>query len=407
MIERGLDISASPTALAWQRFKKNKLAMLGLVVIGLATTIAILGGNVRPDGTQNANSQHLALATAAPGSKVAFLTVRKNEPERKAFFFERLFFGGSHNAYTEIPLHTYRISTDSVVGFQYGGRPGIAGMPFAYHIADVVYALDPERIEPTSDGYIIVRIDTDEKVGVMRSEVVAALQKSSLVTKRFWLGTDKFGRDMLSRLMAGTIVSLSVGLISVLISLVLGLALGAIAGYFRGWVDDGITWLINVVWSIPTLLLVVAITFALGKGFVQVFVAVGLTMWVEVARVVRGQVLSVRTMEYVEAAKVLGYSSGRIISGHILPNVMGPVVVISAANFASAILLEAGLSFLGIGAQIPMASWGQMIKEHYPYITTAKAYLALLPGASIVLLVLAFMLVGNGLRDSLDTRAAH
>lgn len=212
---------------------------------------------------------------------------------------------------------------------------------------------------------------------------------------------------MLSRLMAGTIVSLSVGLISVLISLVLGLALGAIAGYFRGWVDDGITWLINVVWSIPTLLLVVAITFALGKGFVQVFVAVGLTMWVEVARVVRGQVLSVRTMEYVEAAKVLGYSSGRIISGHILPNVMGPVVVISAANFASAILLEAGLSFLGIGAQIPMASWGQMIKEHYPYITTAKAYLALLPGASIVLLVLAFMLVGNGLRDSLDTRAAH
>jgi len=151
---------------------------------------------------------------------------------------------------------------------------------------------------------------------------------------------------------------------------------------------------------------VIAITFALGKGFVQVFVAVGLTMWVEVARVVRGQVLSIRNLEYIDAARALGFSSSRIIYRHVIPNVMGPVVVISAANFASAILLEAGLSFLGIGAQIPMASWGQMIKEHYPYITTSMAYLAVLPGLCIVALVLAFMLVGNGLRDSFDTHSA-
>jgi len=178
------------------------------------------------------------------------------------------------------------------------------------------------------------------------------------------------------------------------------------AGYFGGWVDDLITWLINVVWSIPTLLLVIAITFALGKGFVQVFIAVGLTMWVEVARVVRGQVLSLRNMEYIEAARALGYSHTRIIYRHVIPNILGPVIVISAANFASAILLEAGLSFLGIGAQIPMASWGQMIKEHYAYITTDMAYLAILPGLCIVVLVLAFMLIGSGLRDSMDTRAA-
>src|SRR5690606_24616671 len=193
---------------------------------------------------------------------------------------------------------------------------------------------------------------------------------SCVSTRYYWLCNYKFGRDMLDRLMAGTIVSLSVGRISVLISLLLGISLGAIAGYFGGWIDDFITWIINVVWSIPTLLLVIAITFALGKGFVQVFIAVGLTMWVEVARVVRGQVLSLKNMEYIEASRALGYSTFRIISRHIIPNILGPVIVISAANFASAILLEAGLSFLGIGAQIPMASWGQMIKDHYAYITT-------------------------------------
>jgi peptide/nickel transport system permease protein len=210
-----------------------------------------------------------------------------------------------------------------------------------------------------------------------------------------------------------------VGLIAVLISLLIGIPLGALAGYFRAeapsfklfgrrlrWpVDDVIMWLVNVIWSIPTLLLVIAITLALGKGFVQVFIAVGLTMWVEVARIVRGEVIRTREMEYVEAAKALGYTHGRIIFKHILPNVMGPVIVISAANFATAILMEAGLSFLGIGAQLPMVSWGGMIRSYYPYITTDLWHLALLPGVCIMLLTLAFMLVGNALRDALDTRS--
>ncbi|MDP2424457.1 MAG: ABC transporter permease, partial [Bacteroidales bacterium] len=173
---------------------------------------------------------------------------------------------------------------------------------------------------------------------------------------------------------------------------------------FRGWIDTFVMWLINVVWSIPTLLLVIAITFALGKGFWQVFVAVGLTMWVEVARVVRGQILSVREKEYVEAARALGFGHARIIIRHILPNVMGPVIVISAANFASAILIEAGLSFLGLGVQPPMPSWGTMIKENYAYIILDKAYLAILPGLAIMIMVLAFMIIGNGLRDALDIK---
>jgi peptide/nickel transport system permease protein len=157
----------------------------------------------------------------------------------------------------------------------------------------------------------------------------------------------KFGRDILSRLIVGTRVSLSVGLITVIISLSIGLILGSLAGYYRGRTDNIIMWFINVIWSIPTLLLVFAITLALGKGFWQVFIAVGLTMWVNVARLVRGQVLGVRELEYVEATRALGFSSFRTIVRHIWPNIMGPVIVIAASNFASAIVIEAGLSFLG------------------------------------------------------------
>jgi peptide/nickel transport system permease protein len=153
------------------------------------------------------------------------------------------------------------------------------------------------------------------------------------------------------------------------------------------------------------LLLVIAITLVLGKGVVQVFIAVGLTMWVEVARLVRGQMLSIREKEFVEAGKALGFRNMRIIMKHILPNMIGPVIVIAASNFAAAILTEAGLSFLGIGAQPPTPSWGEMINAHRGYILVDAAYLAFVPGIAIMILVLAFMLVGNGLRDALDSKS--
>jgi len=387
------------------KFLSNTPAVGGVVVILIAVLIAAGGGLLRPDGSPDANSQQVALAGKPPGYSVTFLAVRENVSKPQQYFWESMFFGGEEDVNTEIPLHSYTFSNDSVVGFVYGGAKDIAGRPFRYHIADVLDAVDSGTARKI-DGVIEYTDHLGNEKSIEANVAVQRVEENHIFERRFILGTDKFGRDMLSRLMAGTIVSLSVGLISVLISLVLGISLGAAAGYFGGWLDDVITWLINVVWSIPTLLLVIAITFALGKGFVQVFVAVGLTMWVEVARVVRGQVLSIRNLEYIDAARALGFSSSRIIYRHVIPNVMGPVVVISAANFASAILLEAGLSFLGIGAQIPMASWGQMIKEHYPYITTSMAYLAVLPGLCIVALVLAFMLVGNGLRDSFDTHSA-
>ena len=166
--------------------------------------------------------------------------------------------------------------------------------------------------------------------------------------------------------------------------------------------DRIIMWIINVTWSIPTLLLVIAITLALGKGFWQVFIAVGLTMWVEVARIVRGQIKQFKERQFVIAAKVMGYNDFRIITKHILPNIYSPLIVISAANFAASILIESGLSFLGLGAQPPMTSWGLMIKDHYNYIILGEPFLAIIPGLCIMLLVCAFMLLGNSLRDILD-----
>lgn len=218
---------------------------------------------------------------------------------------------------------------------------------------------------------------------------------NTLPHRTFLLGTDRFGRDYLSRVVAGSGLSLAVGLVAVLLSLLIGIPLGAYAGYLGGSFDAAVSWLLQVVWSIPTLLLVLALTLAFGKGFEQVFLAIGLSMWVEVARVVRGQVIALRHVEWVEAGRVLGLSTPRIVFLHILPNLAGPIAVIASANFAAAILIEAGLSFMGVGAQIPMPSWGNLIRDHYGAILTGHAHLALIPGACIVSLVLAFNALSN------------
>ncbi len=398
-------IATSPGKIAWRRFRRIPTALAGLVWISLAALLALGGYLVIPDSTPFANHQQLELATHRPRTRMDILYITKNLEYSPPSFLQKM-IRGKPSPYNSIPIQNYWFENDTLYYETYPGQPGYPGLEGYISLPDLLYAIDRygEIVRIGADSLEFTDIH-----GNIHRQSISKMQtriKSAHIRERvFWLGTDRFGRDMLSQLVIGARVSLSVGFIAVFISLVIGISLGSLAGFFRGRLDQFIVWLINVVWSIPTLLLAIAITFALGKGFWQVFVAVGLTMWVEVARLVRGQVISVREKEFVESARALGLSSLRIIHRHILPVIMGPVIVISAANFASAILIEAGLSFLGIGVQPPMPSWGTMIREHYGYIILDKGYLAFLPGMAIMLLVLAFMLLGNGLRDALDRSA--
>ena len=396
--------SESLSKLALKRFLKNNLAIISVGIILIAVFVAVSGYLITPDNTHFANKQSLEITMKKPGFKVKLLKVTKNEIESNSNFFTTMFYG-KKSKFTEIPFNSYYFIDDEIVVYEYSENDSSNVREHKFKLIDICYALPYKNVNLINKNDFLTFNDINKKsVNISINELQNKIADDYIISRRFLLGTDRFGRDLLSRLLIGTRVSLSVGFISVFISLVIGIFLGALGGYFRGGVDDIIVWFINVIWSIPTLLLVIAITFALGKGFWQVFVAVGLTMWVEVARVVRGQILSVREKEYVEAGKALGFSNFRIIFRHILPNVLSPVIVISAANFAAAILIEAGLSFLGIGVQPPMPSWGSMIKENYAYIILDSAYLAILPGIAIVLMVLAFMIIGNALRDALDVK---
>ncbi|NOT50987.1 MAG: ABC transporter permease [Chitinophagaceae bacterium] len=355
--------SQSFQAAAWRRLKKNKGAVFGMIIIIIAVIVAIFAYFIAPDPSPYANRMIVEIEGKNPGFRQSFIKVKKDKDVGSTGFFKQL-ISGKEDVYHYIPILGHERKGDS----------------------------------------IIVQKFVDEGVSERQAYHSSQTAHDPVVTKKYLLGTDKSGRDIVSRLIVGTRVSLSVGLITVIISLSIGLVLGSLAGYYRGRTDNIIMWFINVIWSIPTLLLVFAITLALGKGFWQVFIAVGLTMWVNVARLVRGQVLAARELEYVEATKALGFSDFRTIVRHIWPNIMGPVMVVAASNFASAIVIEAGLSFLGIGVQPPQPSWGLMIKENYNLIITQKPMLALAPGFAIMLLVLAFNLLGNGLRDALNVR---
>jgi peptide/nickel transport system permease protein len=355
--------SRSFQAAAWRRLKKNKGAVFGIVIIILAVILAIFAYFIAPDHSPYANRIILEIDGSKPGLKQDFILVKKEKQVTSTTFLQQL-VNGKEDPYYYVPIVSSERKNDSIIVEKFIDE-GISER-MAYHTSQ----LSPDPIE----------------------------------RKKFLLGTDSYGRDILSRLIIGIRVSLSVGLITVIISLSIGLILGSLAGYFRGRIDDVIMWFLNVIWSIPTVLLVFAITLALGKGFWQVFIAVGLTMWVSVARLVRGQVMAVRELEYVEATRALGFSHARTIVRHIWPNIMGPVMVIAASNFASAIVIEAGLSFLGIGVQPPQPSWGLMMRDNYNFIITQNPVLALAPGVAIMLLVLAFNLLGNGLRDALNVR---
>ena len=284
----------SLSKLALQKFKKNFWGVFSFYFIVFVGVISVFAYVFAPDNSRHANQMHVSIHSKAPGFSIALL-VLPSQIENEQGFFDKLFFGNI-NTVTEIPISQHTISGSTIHYTEYASD-GLKGIEKPFTIED--NTIQPETL---------------------------------ITTKTFYLGTDKYGRDLLSRVLVGARISFFIGFVAVFISLFIGIFMGSVAGYFGGKVDAFIMWIINVTWSIPTLLLVIAITLTLGKGFWQVFIAVGLTMWVEVARVVRGQIISAKEMQYVTAARALGFNNFRIISKHILPNIMAPVIVICAAN---------------------------------------------------------------------------
>ncbi|HEY4798181.1 MAG TPA: ABC transporter permease, partial [Bacteroidia bacterium] len=312
--------SYSFTAMMWHRLRKNQSAMVGLIVIAFSILIASLGYLITPDSTPNANLQFPELNIKKPGFKMKFLKVRKNETQSDMGFFTRM-QQGEPNIYQMIPLHDYYFEGNDIVIEQYTGSKPNNGPSIRFNLADVIYSMDLNKPFHSYPGRGIMefyQVGDPSLISLSIQDLRKEVEANYIIEKKYWLGTDRLGRDMLSRLMLGTRVSLTVGLVSVLISVLIGVFIGATGGFFRGWIDNVIMWLINVVWSIPTLLLVIAITLVLGKGLVQVFIAVGLTMWVDVARVVRGQTLGLREQEFIEAGRALGFTNLRLIFRHVL-----------------------------------------------------------------------------------------
>ncbi len=337
----------SPWWYSWRRMRKNKVSMVGLWVVCFLTLVAILADVVAP---MDPNRQVLEYNRKESWFRGNVLVVNS---------------GGGKYAERLVPISSFTESRDSVRYVDPDGRP--ASLPKT----------------------VLVGKDSTE----WHQEPL------------YILGTDTFGRDVLSRLIHGARISLSVGLIAESISVVIGVVLGALAGYFRGWPDGVIMWLTNVIWSFPFILLVIAFSMVFGQGYWQACLAIGLANWVDMARIVRGQFFSLRETEYVEATKALGFGSYRTIFRHILPNAVGPLTVVATAGFASAIIAEASLSFIGLGVQKPQASWGQMIADGYGNVLAGLNWgLAIYPAAVIAIAVFAFNMFGDGLRDALDPK---
>ena len=235
--------------------------------------------------------------------------------------------------------------------------------------------------------------------GEAEQDVLARLQPPSAA---HWFGTDELGRDVLSRILYGSRLSLAIGILPSVISLVIGIVLGLLAGYFGGWADYVIMRLADVMLSVPSLLLAMVVMYTLGSSTVNLFVALSMVGWASVARVVRSQTLSLKESEYVEAAQSIGVSRFNIMRRHILPNCVPSLIVLFTLNVPAAILSESSLSFLGIGAQPPAASWGLMVNQSKQFLFT-QPWLALAPCVAIMVVVLAFNFLGDGLRDVLDS----
>jgi len=280
--------------------------------------------------------------------------------------------------------------------------PGFKGEVIMYHLEP---NLPIQTIAVSSVNILTNMIVYQDQLGrtfsLDRSQLVGSEEKDWHRTYRYWLGTDNFGRDVLSRLLYGARISLVVGFSASTLSLLVGVFLGAMAGFYGGWLETLIMRFTDIMFGFPTLLFLIAITAAFEPNLTVVFFAIGFVSWPGMARLMRGQVVSVKNREYIQAARVLGFSKQRILWKHVVPNCLAPVIVTYTLGIAGAIMAEASLSFLGLGAQPPIPSWGAMINGGKDFLRVAP-WISMMPGFAIAICVLGFNLLGEGLRDALD-----
>jgi peptide/nickel transport system permease protein len=379
-------------------FTANRFAFSGFVFVMLVFVVAVSGNALRPDRSPNANQQNLSIARLKPMSKVQFLKIPKNK--------------ASHSNANEnwsdvdlVPVEWIELQEKRVKVKIYSSR-NVDEYHF-YTYLDLFYPVSDSTIKAyaQSDVQPFPFVDLNgDKQELDLSDLANKVEQMTF-QKTFYLGTDQFGRGVLSRLMAGSAVSLLVGLMSTLIALFFGFIIGSVSGYFGGFIDRFLGSIINIFWSIPAVMLVIILIMVIGNSLFALALGIGLILWVEMAQVIRAEVKQMREKDFILASKLMGLTNIRILFVHVLPNVSGPLMVLSISAFAEAILLEAGLSFMGVGVQPPKPSWGNMIRDAYGYIVTDGAHLAIIPGLALVLLVLSFIAISRGVKMVFELRS--
>lgn len=352
--------------------ENNFFLKFSILTIVLFFFVAIFSYIIIPDNSVNANSVNVEIQSMKPGFKSKLLLIPNLEYKKK--ITDNLF--GSRHIIRSYAIVDYRFEDDKIIYQKYNNN-------------------ENDVLEESINIRNFVGYEHRDNIHNNVREMQNLIVDKYIINRTFYFGTDIYGRCLFSRVILGSRVSISIGFIAVFISFFIGVFLGSFAGYFGGVFDNIVMYIINVFWSIPTLLLVIAITLILGKGFWQVYVAIGLSVWVDVARIVRGKVKSEVNKNYVHSSRLFGFNHLVIIFNQIIPNILPSILIICASNFASSILLESGLSFLGIGSQPPTPSWGYMIKENYQYLILGNAYLVLIPALFLTLLVSSFIFISN------------
>ncbi len=422
---------------AWKRLKKNRAALAGFAIVLFMAlcaigyeAIAAFGTRfdmeeqhnyvvAKPPGARSVPSVHYSMMAAdgdlsfeaVDGNGDGYLEPREIESAYRALEFREIDSDGNgtldYEEYAEAPLslpspnafipncEKWSIIRRSLAPIEHpqvfkceAGEDGVIDMKEAGKLVELVNGGEAQDI--------LTRFDTDED-GLLSPEEYTGLPEPATN----WLGTDQLGRDLLTRMVYGARISLAVGFLATLVSFLIGVSWGATAGFMGGKVDNIMMRIVDVMYGLPFMFLVILLMVVFGQEIFLLFLALGAIQWLTMARIVRGQVISLKGQEFVEAARTIGVSNTAIIFRHLIPNALGPIIVYATLTVPAVMLEEAFLSFLGLGVQAPQTSWGALISEGRQLMETAP-WLIFYPGAALAITLLSLNFLGDGLRDALD-----